>query len=81
MRRAIIMSILFGLLAGLPSTGFTKAGKWDRNAVYAARVAALEQAFNNNQDTLILKKNTKNYLSIKMHELFYDYTSKPRNLF
>jgi hypothetical protein len=53
------MSILFGLLAGLPSTGLTRAGEWDRNAVYAARVAALKQAFNNNQDTLIKKKYKK----------------------
>jgi hypothetical protein len=42
MRSAFIMSILFGLLTGLPSTSPARAGKWDLNAVYAARVAAAE---------------------------------------
>jgi hypothetical protein len=44
MRSAIITSILFGLDAGVPPIGLARAGKWDRNAVYAARVSALKQA-------------------------------------
>ena len=43
MRRAIIISILFGLFASVPSTGFARSGRWDRNAVYTARVAALKK--------------------------------------
>ena len=44
MRRAVIIAILFGLAAGGLSTGLARAGKWDRNAVYAARVSVLKQA-------------------------------------
>jgi len=38
------VSTLFGLVAGVPSTGLAQSGRWDRNAVYAARVVALKKA-------------------------------------
>jgi hypothetical protein len=42
MHRAVTMSMLFGFVAGLPSTGLARAGRWDRDSVYGPRVAALK---------------------------------------